>query len=123
MTARQPRAVHEADSRVAIEVLMEMGAADLGQACVIRKGKVLVREDDAGTDVMLARLALDYPMRPKGTAAEWLYDDAGGLSDVARGWLSVLQDENLDAPGVGGVLYKAPKPGQDRRADLRLSGR
>ncbi len=122
MTARQPRAVHEADSRVAIEVLMEMGAADLGQACVIRKGKVLVREDDAGTDAMLARLALDYPMRPKGTVAEWLYDDAGGLSDVARDWLSVLHEENLDAPGVGGVLYKAPKPGQDRRADLPTIG-
>lgn len=122
LSARQPRAVHEADARVGVDVLHDMGAADLGQACVIRKGRVLGREDVTGTDAMLARLAMEYPMRPDGPAEDWLYDDAGGLSAVAREWLGVLHEENLDAPGVGGVLYKAPKPGQDRRADLPTIG-
>ena len=122
MTRRQPRDVHEADARAALGVLAEMGAADLGQAVVIRKGRVLAREDEAGTDAMLATLAMDYAARPEGPAQDWLYDDAGGLSAVARDWLAVLPEENLDAPGVGGILYKAPKPGQDRRADLPTIG-
>ena len=58
------------------------GRADLGQAAVLRGGRVAAQEDDAGTDAMLARLA----------------------------------------PGQGGQLYKAPKPGQDRRADLPVIG-
>jgi DUF1009 family protein len=122
MSARTPRAAHEADARAGAKVLAEMGAADLGQACVIRKGAVLAREDEAGTDAMLARLAMHFPTRPKGPVAEWMFDDAGGLSQTARDWLNLLIEENFDSAGVGGVLCKAPKPGQDRRADLPTIG-
>lgn len=66
-------------------VLDDMGAADLGQACVLRNGMVLAREDEDGTAAMLERLA-DGQVRPNA------------------------------------VLYKAPKPGQDRRADLPVIG-
>lgn len=121
-SARTPRAVHDADARVGAGVLAEMGAADLGQACVIRKGQVLLREDDAGTDAMLKKLGLDYGARPKGPVESWLCDEAGELSETAREWLAILRDANLAAPGVGGVLYKGPKPGQDRRVDLPTIG-
>ncbi|EPX78157.1 LpxI family protein [Salipiger mucosus] len=66
------------------QVSAEQGAVDLGQACVIRGSEVLAREDDSGTDAMLAAL-------PEGG-------------------------------GAGGILYKAPKPGQDRRVDLPVIG-
>ncbi|WP_417205287.1 LpxI family protein [Antarctobacter sp.] len=56
---------------------------DLGQACVLREGKLIATEDEEGTDAMLR-----------------------GLGPEAR----------------GGMLYKAPKPGQERRADLPVIG-
>ena len=60
---------------------------DLGQSCVIRDGAVVAREDDRGTDAMLAELALaETAARP------------------------------------GGLFFKAPKPGQERRADLPVIG-
>ncbi|WP_420860135.1 LpxI family protein [Marivivens marinus] len=73
----------DADVAAAHAALQEMGRADLGQAVIVRDGRVVAREDDAGTDALLA-----------------------GLGDTAR----------------GGILYKAPKPGQDMRADMPLIG-
>lgn len=67
------------------EILACMGAADIGQACVVLDGQALAVESVFGTDWMLESLGA----RP----------DAGG-----------------------GVLFKAPKPGQDRRADLPAIG-
>lgn len=70
-----------ADAAAGDAALAEMGAADLGQACVARDGAVIAREDEAGTDALLARAGL-----------------------------------------AAGLLFKAPKPGQDRRADLPTIG-
>ncbi|MBL4812110.1 MAG: UDP-2,3-diacylglucosamine diphosphatase LpxI [Rhodobacteraceae bacterium] len=63
-------------------ILADMGAQDSGQACIIGPNGFSLREDEAGTDALLARLAL-----PQGC-----------------------------------VLFKAPKPSQDRRADLPVIG-
>lgn len=82
-----PEIAHEA--RLGDAALVHMGAADLGQACVIRAGAVIAREEAAGTDAMLGR------------AVDWL--------------------PNVDGPRAG-FLFKAPKPGQDRRADLPVIG-
>ena len=71
------RAATLGDATVAV-----LGRSDTGQACVIRRARVVATEDRAGTDAMLARLA----------------------------------------PGRGGMLFKAPKPGQDRRVDLPVIG-
>ncbi|MDJ0639203.1 MAG: UDP-2,3-diacylglucosamine diphosphatase LpxI [Paracoccaceae bacterium] len=85
LTAQQP------DERTASEVaradafLAAMGAADLGQACVVHRGQALAVEAIFGTDWMLESLAA----RPDGR---------------------------------GGILYKAPKLGQDRRIDLPAIG-
>ncbi|MCE0504932.1 UDP-2,3-diacylglucosamine diphosphatase LpxI [Roseivivax sp. GX 12232] len=82
-TTRHPDDSHAEAALLGDAVLTEMAAADLGQACVIAGGKVVAREEEAGTDALLA-----------------------GLPEAAR----------------GGLLYKAPKPGQDRRADLPTVG-
>ncbi|KAA0921034.1 LpxI family protein [Aquicoccus porphyridii] len=87
-TQGKPRSTHRADADLGDRVLAEMGAADEGQACVIRQGRVLAREDRAGTDAMLA-----------------------GLAGAAQ-----------DAPGTGAILFKGPKPEQDRRIDLPTIG-
>ncbi len=74
------------DIRRAVAVARALGAADVGQGCVVQQGLVLCVEAIEGTDAMIAR--------------------AGGLR----------------RPGLGGVLVKIVKPGQDRRADLPTIG-
>ncbi|WP_292293301.1 UDP-2,3-diacylglucosamine diphosphatase LpxI [Marivita sp.] len=97
-----------------------MGARDAGQACVVRGELVLAREDAAGTDAMLTRLARDrttgsgdFLTNPISTASDMF----GGLLGDATDWLGggATQSE-------GGILFKGPKPGQDRRADLPVIG-
>lgn len=77
-----------ADAVRAAEVLASVGAADLGQGCVVAGGLVVAVEALPGTDFMLQTLAL-----------------ARGEGPLRR------------AMPPGGVLMKAPKPGQDRRID------
>ncbi len=85
LTKTGPSEGDEADARRGAEVVVAMGAADIGQSCAILKGQVLATEGVFGTDWMLASLAA----RPDAS---------------------------------GGILYKAPKPDQDRRADLPVIG-
>ncbi|MBS9716178.1 LpxI family protein [Pseudohalocynthiibacter aestuariivivens] len=81
-----------ADAARAAEVTAALGAADVGQGCVVQQGLVLACETLPGTDWMLAQLAnapfLARPDRSKGA----------------------------------GVFFKAPKPDQDRRVDLPIVG-
>lgn len=84
LTAAQPGPHDEEDAARGADIVAAIGAADIGQACVVRKRQALAVEAMPGTDWMLASIA-----------------DLG--------------------PG-GGILYKAPKPGQDRRIDLPLIG-
>ncbi|MGR3378468.1 LpxI family protein [Salipiger abyssi] len=55
-TRAQPGPDLARDMALADRISVDQGRADLGQACVIRDGRVVVQEDDAGTDAMLARL-------------------------------------------------------------------
>ncbi|MDU8929766.1 UDP-2,3-diacylglucosamine diphosphatase LpxI [Alisedimentitalea sp. MJ-SS2] len=119
LTVRNPREGHRHDANAAEEVLAEMGRADLGQACVMRKGDVIARENETGTDAMLTALALDYE-RP--ARADEMMVSTGGLSEELATWLAELSGMVHDAPGAGAILYKAPKPGQDTRADLPTIG-
>ena len=87
--------VTEADRRDAARaasLVQALGAADLGQGAVVAQGLCLAVETLPGTDAML-----DF---------------------VARTGATLRPDPN----GARGVLYKAPKPGQDRRVDLPALG-
>lgn len=84
-TRQKPEAAERALAELGDTVLAEMGAADLGQACILGAGGVLAREQDSGTDAMLQAC-------------------------VAAG------------QARGAVLFKAPKPGQDLRADMPTIG-
>lgn len=124
LTARQPRESHAADAGTALTVLADMGDADLGQACVIRKGLTLAREGEDGTDAMLSRLALPHERSMKEVDPfMWAAAAAGELPQSARDWLQGLKRQDLhEAPGAGAILYKGPKPDQDRRVDLPTIG-
>ncbi len=74
------------DIRRGVQVVQALGAADVGQGCIVQQGIVLAVEAIEGTDAMIARA------------------------------------EGLARPGLGGVLVKLVKPGQERRADLPTIG-
>ncbi|PYC48376.1 DUF1009 domain-containing protein [Litorivita pollutaquae] len=120
-TKAQPQPRHRRDAILGQQIIAEMGAADVGQACVIRDGVVLAREDDAGTDAMLAQFHEVYEAPygdgdPLSAAVEW-------LAETVTAWIREAQDAR-QAPKAapGAVLFKAPKPDQDRRADLPTIG-
>ena len=102
------------DAVLGEQVIADMGRSDTGQACLIRQGRVIAREDAQGTDAMIGRFA-------PGDDPLWGAVDAMGslLGDAAE-WLSGADGAPMDARGA--ILFKAPKPGQDRRADLPVIG-
>jgi DUF1009 family protein len=56
LTTTAPDAAAMADVARGIEVLRVIGAADIGQACVVQQGIVLAVEAVEGTDAMLSRI-------------------------------------------------------------------
>lgn len=108
----------------AAQVLADMAASDEGQACVLAGDRVLDREGPDGTDAMLARLA--QPAATPGSVADdpfsWAMDTVGDLLGDAADWLSGPEAPRPATRGAGGTLWKGPKPGQDRRADLPTIG-
>jgi len=81
-----------ADAARAAAIVAALGAVDVGQAAVVAQGICLGLESIQGTDALL-----DFVAR---TGSGFRPDPAGPR----------------------GVLYKAPKPGQDRRLDLPAIG-
>jgi DUF1009 family protein len=82
----------EADATRAAEIVVALGAVDVGQGAVVAQGLCLGVEALPGTDALLEAVAgLKPGLRP----------------DPSRG---------------RGVFYKAAKPGQDRRIDLPTIG-
>jgi DUF1009 family protein len=75
---------------------------------------VLSREGQSGTDAMITRLGpdVDSPWAAVGRIGAVL----GGLAERQRG----ADGERTDARGA--ILFKGPKPDQDRRADLPVIG-
>ena len=80
------------DAERAAAILAALGAADVGQACVVAQGQCLALEALPGTDHMLGVVA--------GLGAAHRPDPGGGR----------------------GVVMKAPKRSQDRRVDLPAIG-
>ena len=91
-TRAQPSERDRKDAARAARIVAALAAADVGQGAVVAQGQALAVEALPGTDAMLAWVA-----GPAGAARP---DPAGGR----------------------GVLFKGPKPGQDRRIDLPAIG-
>ncbi len=90
--AGAPSDADRRDADRAAEIVAAIGGVDVGQGAVVAQGLCLGVEALPGTDAMLDFVALT------GAALR------------------------PDPKGARGVLYKAPKPGQDRRIDLPAIG-
>lgn len=121
LTRAQPGADVPDRVQAALVALAGMGAADVGQACVVTSRGVVAREAQDGTDAMLARLATPGATggQSAGDPVSYVLDVAGDVLGAAADWLSGTEPS---LPAVGGILFKAPKPAQDRRADLPVIG-
>ena len=102
LTAIQASEVASNDVALGFKVLHAMGAADVGQGLVVAQRRILAVEAAEGTDAMIRRVAL---LRRRGFVGRLLRH---GRPPVAE--------------RKGGVLVKAPKPGQDFRVDLPAIG-
>ena len=73
---------------------------------------------------MLADLASPRakPLPATQDPFNWIMDSVGEALDDTADWLTGDDGEKADLKGAGGVLFKGPKPGQDRRADLPTIG-
>ncbi|MEJ8560709.1 UDP-2,3-diacylglucosamine diphosphatase LpxI [Yoonia sp. GPGPB17] len=112
---RKPVTINNRQDAVTGEqTIAEMGQADVGQACIVRNGRVLAREQQAGTDAMLR------PFAPSDDPLWGAVDGLGAVLGGAAEWLSGEDGEPTEARGA--ILFKAPKPAQDRRADLPVIG-
>ena len=87
-----PTEADRQDAARAAAIVAGLGALDLGQGAVVAQGLCLAVETLPGTDAMLAFAALH------------------------------LARLRPDPGGARGLLYKAPKPDQDRRVDLPAIG-
>jgi UDP-2,3-diacylglucosamine hydrolase len=80
----------EADIAVAMSAARRQGARDVGQAAIVREGKLLAVEGADGTDAMLNRL-LNLPLSEQGTR---------GRGVLAKA-LKPIQDRKTDLPTIG----------------------
>ncbi|WP_342075832.1 UDP-2,3-diacylglucosamine diphosphatase LpxI domain-containing protein [Yoonia sp. SS1-5] len=120
LTQAQPQPPHEDDAARGQECVAAMGVADVGQACLIRAAAPVATEGQDGTDAMLDRFILPQTPDPTGDVLDTVTDVASDMFDTVADW---LVGPAVDRPDAGGaILFKAPKPGQDRRADLPVIG-
>ncbi len=110
------------DLAVAVTALAEMGRADLGQAMLVRDGRVIAREDDRGTDPLLGDFCSDEASFADGESLTALIDSATNLAQEFSDWLSGQEGPTGDRAAEGAFLYKAPKPGQSLLVDMPTIG-
>lgn len=80
-----PNPVQQVDIRAGMAAARELGRADRGQAVIVVAGSAIDREDDAGTDALLARMA----------------GRAGARGGVLVKTAKPQQDRRVDLPTVG----------------------
>ena len=121
LTKTLPAEWHKADAVVGQACVDELGRSDTGQACIVRVEQVVGREGPGGTAAMLEAFHAAYAT-PKRSIDPFTasIDLASDMISGAADWLTGEAETPVTADD--GILFKAPKPGQDRRADLPLIG-
>ena len=100
-----PDAQAQADIARGLAVLKLLGAADIGQACVVQQGIVLAVEAVEGTDAMLARLPAVTRPGPGGVLVKIAKPGQERRADLPT--LGTATLNNLCAAGLRGVAFEA----------------
>ena len=116
MTGKVPDEV-AADLTAAQAAHTEMLRTESGHAVVAREGRAVAQEDARGIDAMLRDLAT-----PPETGGGWTLDPFDLADQVIGGTADWLSGRDTETRPTGGVLYAAPRPGQDLRADMPVIG-
>ena len=105
LTAKAPDETALADISRGVEVLKIIGAADIGQACVVQQGIVLAVETVEGTDAMLARVAAVARPGPAGVLVKLAKPGQERRADLPTiGVETIRQVQNA---GLRGVAFEA----------------
>lgn len=122
LTRTGPLPAQEGDAELGEVVVADMGRSDTGQACIIAGNRIVRREGPEGTDAMLRALI------PSAAVDEIVRLSKGPLDNhLVAAPASQVSPANAEAaaqplPATGGLLFKAPKPGQDIRVDMPVIG-
>jgi DUF1009 family protein len=118
LTSSKPSERDLIDISRAQDVHGALAAADVGQAVIVAQGQVLAVEALLGTDWMVQSLLQAAPAQD---VTDVFSDPLGFATDVLAGPIQETPRRHSRLP-KGGVLYKAPKAGQDLRIDLPTIG-
>lgn len=116
LTRAKPDERHSKDVAVGMACIERLGRSDQGQACIVANGQLLAEEGPEGTAAMLAKF---HPRTNDSTGMG--ADPLSYAVDAVLDMFSTPPNE-LPSPARGGLLYKAPKPNQERRVDLPVIG-
>jgi hypothetical protein len=105
LTQIGPDAAATADVNRGIAVLKIMGAADIGQGCVVQQGIVLAVEAIEGTDAMLGRVAAVARPGPGGVLVKLAKPGQERRADLPT--IGVATIRNAAAAGLRGVAFEA----------------
>lgn len=105
LTKAAPDAAALADIQRGIEVLKIIGAADIGQACVVQQGIVLAVETVEGTDAMLARIAAVTRPGPTGVLVKLAKPGQERRADMPT--IGAATIRNAREAGLRGVAFEA----------------
>ena len=105
LTQAAPDASAMADVQRGIEVLKIIGAADIGQACVVQQGIVLAVEAVEGTDAMLARIAAVARPGPQGVLVKLAKPGQERRADLPT--LGPETIRRAQEAGLRGVAFEA----------------
>ncbi len=105
LTATAPDATAMADVQRGLGVLAALGAADIGQACVVQQGIVLAVEAVEGTDAMLARIQSVARPGPGGVLVKIAKPGQDRRADLPT--IGAATIENAAMAGLRGIAFEA----------------
>ncbi|WP_297488973.1 LpxI family protein [Acidocella sp.] len=105
LTAAGPDAQAMADIRRGMDVLKIIGAADIGQACVVQQGIVLAVEAVEGTDAMLGRILSVTRPGPGGVLVKLAKPGQERRADLPT--IGAATIRHARAAGLRGIAFEA----------------
>ena len=105
LTATRPDAQAMADIARGVKVLAVLGAADIGQACVVQQGLMLAVEAIEGTDAMIARAGALRRPGPGGVLVKLLKPGQDRRADLPT--IGPVTITHAAQAGLRGVAFEA----------------